>query len=73
MSEEQKAKISASSIGKVSPKKGKPGKPATAEQNKARSEKLKGIPKPKVVCRVVDRVEMSANHWSRWINKTNGT
>lgn len=73
MSEEQKAKISASSIGKVSPKKGKPGKPATAEQNKARSEKLKGIPKPKVVCRVSDKVEMSANHWSRWINKTNGT
>lgn len=46
MSEEQKAKISASSIGKVSPKKGKPGQPATAEQNKARSEKLKGRVSP---------------------------
>ena len=42
MSDEQKLKISISSIGKVSPKKGIPGPKQTAEANAKRSETLKG-------------------------------
>lgn len=42
MSDEQKLKISISSIGKVSPKKGIPGPKQTAESNAKRSASLKG-------------------------------
>ena len=46
MSEEQRLQKSIAMKGRPSPKKGKPGTPATAEQNKARSEKLKGRVSP---------------------------
>jgi len=42
MSDEQKLKLSLIATGRPSPKKGKPGKPQTAEANEKRSEKLKG-------------------------------
>ena len=44
MSDKQKAKISVSSIGKPSPKKGKPGRPHTADELVRMSAKLKGRP-----------------------------
>jgi hypothetical protein len=42
MTEEQKENLSEKMTGKPSPKKGKPGKPQTAEANAARAASMKG-------------------------------
>ena len=49
-----KARISATKIGKPNP---------------AASKALKGVPKVRTVCRLTDRLEMDSAAWARWVKK----
>jgi hypothetical protein len=65
-SEETRAKRKASMMGK---NKGRVLGPLTEERKKHLSEVKKGIPKPKVVCRISDRKEMGIAHFTQWCLK----
>jgi len=65
-SEETRAKRRASLIGK---NKGRVLGPLSPELKKHLSEVKKGIPKPKVVCRINDRKEMGIAHFTQWCLK----
>jgi hypothetical protein len=57
-----KRKISESMKGRPSPMKGK------IPWNKGKSTSQKGIPKPKNVCRIIDKKEMALHNFMKWYN-----
>jgi hypothetical protein len=78
--EETKRKISLANKGRNNPFYGKThtvearakmawgkGIPKSAESRRLQSEAKKGIPKPKIVCRTLDKKEMSISGFINWV------